>query len=62
MMQAADPRERSYGTPHCGTIHRQATCGGILRESKVRAIFMVIAKIFRKQPFQMSLVEDDYVI
>ena len=62
MMQAAESRKRSHAASLCGTTPSQPTRGRILFESQVRAIFMVIGQIFRKQPFQMSLVEHDHVI
>jgi hypothetical protein len=34
----------------------------VLREAEMRSVLMVVAHIFGHQPFQMALIQDDYVI
>ena len=34
----------------------------LLRKAKVRAVFVVVADVFREQPFQMAFIERDDVV
>ena len=45
---------------------RTASCGGssagrcLLRKAKMRAVFMVVADVFREQPLQMAFIETEF--
>src|ERR1700756_2281460 len=60
--QPAQPREAANlafaGWANCG----RPTRWRVLREAKVRTVLLVVAHIFRHQPFQMPLIQDDHVI
>jgi len=38
------------------------TCWGVLRETQVRAIIVVIEHVLGYQPFEMPFIQDDYVV
>jgi len=46
----------------CGMEFNSPACWRILREGKMRSIFVIIANVFHHQPLQMALVKNDHLI
>jgi hypothetical protein len=49
---------------HGSTGSRRGSSAGrcLLRKAKVRAVFLVVADVFREQPFQMAFIQRDDII
>ena len=59
MVQATQSRMRNNATPSRGT---QSATGGLLPQSQMRAIVVIVANVIGKESFQVPLVCSDDVI
>ena len=59
MMQPADSILRKDAPRGCGA---NSVVGGSLPQSKVRAVFVLVANVFREHTFQMAFIHRNDVI
>src|ERR1700746_1156631 len=62
MMQAPESRKGPNLAFAPWASANRPTRRRVLREAEMRSVPMVVAHIFGHQPFQMALIQDDYVI
>src|SRR5690349_6587159 len=62
MVQPAESREGFNLALSLRANCRRPTCWCVLRESKLRSVFVVVEKVGRHQAFEMPLIQDDHVV
>ena len=62
MVQPAESREGFNLALSLRANCRRPTCWCVLRESKMRSVFVVVEKVGRHQAFEMPLIQDDHVV
>ena len=59
MVQPSQAWLRNDPTGRCGG---SSASRSLLREARMRAVFVVVEDVFAEQPFQMAFIEDNDVV
>src|SRR6516162_9994087 len=55
-------RPVGHGKPRDPKLRSEFCTPALLAQSKVRAVFVMVGNVFRQQPFQVPLVESNYMV